>query len=316
MKAIVYEHYGPPDAMELCDFPEPEVRDRDVLVRVRAASIGAGDWHLLSATWFAVRLYQGLLRPKRPVLGHDLAGTVEAVGAKVTRFRPGDEVLGSTLDAGCFAELCRVREDRLVERPEGVTPEQAAALPSSGCTALEALRDHGRLPPGGRVLVNGASGGVGTFAVQLARHLGAGTVTGVCSAAKADLVSALGADFVLDYTRDDYTARPERYDLVIDNVGNHPFAACRRVLTPGGVHVAVSGAPSRGLWMLLAGGRRMKSFISRARAEDVAFLADLVARGELEPSIDRVVPLEEVPAALTELGAGRVRGKLVVRLGA
>ena len=311
MKAILYERYGPPDVLALREVDEPTLGASDVLVRVRAASVNAGDWHLLTATWFAVRVYQGLLRPRRRVLGHDLSGTVEAVGSEVTRFRPGDEVFGSSDDAGTFAELVRVKEARLVHKPADLTHEQAAAVPTSAITALQGLRDKGRIQPGHKVLVNGASGGVGTFAVQIARSFGA-EVTGVCSAAKVDLVRSLGADPVIDYRERDFTRGDERYDLVLDNVGNRPLADCRRVLRPAGTYVAVSGAPSRSLWIALAGGKRMVSFIAQTRVADLEILVGLLESGAVEPVLDRRYPLDQVPEALRRFGQGSARGKIVV----
>jgi NADPH:quinone reductase-like Zn-dependent oxidoreductase len=314
MRAIVYERYGPPEVLELREVDAPVVGERDVLVRVRAASVGAGDWHMLTATWFAVRLYQGLLRPKRPILGYDVSGTVEAVGAAVTRFRPGDQVFGASDEGGAFAELMRVPESGLVRRPPGLSHAQAAAVPTSALTALQGLRDKGRIRAGQQVLVNGASGGVGTFAVQLARVFGA-EVTATASTAKLDLVRSLGAAHAIDYTREDFTRGERRYDLVLDNVGNRPLADCKRTLTPTGIYVAVSGAPTRSLRVALTGGRRMVALLSKPNQPDLAFLAELLESGELTPVIDRTYPLREVPDALHRLGAGQARGKLVITVG-
>lgn len=314
MRAVVYHRYGSPAVLSLQEIDAPAIGERDVLVRVRAAGVGAGDWHLLRATWFAVRLYQGLLRPRRRVLGHDVAGTVEAVGAAVTRFRPGDEVFGTSDDAGAFAELMRVPELGLVHKPAGLTFEEAAAVPASAITALQGLRDKGRIRSGQAVLVNGASGGVGTFAVQLARWFGA-QVTGVCSAGKLDLVRSLGAEHVIDYGREDYTAGERRYDLILDNVGNRPLAACKRALGPEGIYVAVSGHPLRSLWVALAGGKRAVAFIAKPRQPDLELLRDLLEKGRLRAVVDRCYPLHAVPDALRTFGAGQVRGKLVVTVG-
>lgn len=311
MKAVVYDRYGSPDVLELREVDPPTVGERDVLVRVRAAGVAAGDWHLLRATWLAVRLYQGLLRPKRRVLGHDASGIVEAVGAQVTRFRPGAEVFGTSDRAGAFAELVAWPEDALVAKPPSVSFAEAAATPASALAALHGLR-KGRIGPGQRVLVNGASGGVGTFAVQLAKHFGAAEVTGVCSAGKADLVRAIGADRVIDYAREDFTASGERWDLVLDNVGRHPLAACRRALTPTGVYVAVSGAPTRSLRIALLGGKQLVAFVSQPNPADLGLLRELLADGRLKPVVDRTFPLGEVPDALRYFGAGRARGKVVV----
>jgi NADPH:quinone reductase-like Zn-dependent oxidoreductase len=313
MKAIVYEQYGTPDVLALREVDRPVPGPRDVLVRVHAVGVGAGDWHMLNATWFAVRLFQGLLRPKRHVLGHELSGVVEAVGAEITRFAPGDEVFGAVETGGAFAEYASVPEKTLVAKPADVTHQVAAATPVSALTALHGLRDKGGVRDGHRVLVNGASGGVGSFAVQLAKLAGA-EVTGVCSTPKVEFVRSLGADHVVDYRRQDFTQAGERYDVVLDNVGSLPFAACRRALTPTGRYVAVSGAPSRTLRMVLVGGKRMVAFVSQANHEDLTHLADLLASGELKPAIDRTYPLAEVPDALRRLGAGDVRGKLVIEV--
>ncbi len=313
MKAIVYATYGSPDVLELREVEPPVCGKNDVLVRVHAASVGAGDWHLLTATWFAVRLYQGLVRPKRPILGHDVSGTVEAVGSAVTRFAVGDQVFGASENAGCFAELVRVPATGLVHKPDNVTHEQAAAVPASALAALHGLRDKGRIRAGHKVLINGASGGVGTFAVQLAKFYGA-EVTGVCSTSKLDLVLSIGADHVIDYRHEDFTQRDERYDLVLDNVGNRPLADCRRTLTPDGIYVAVSGAPTRALWIALFGGQRAVSFISQSKPEDLEDLRELLEAGQLTPVIERTYPLAEVADALRRLGAGQARGKLVIRV--
>jgi len=311
MKAIFYEKYGTPDVLEARDVPEPTVGDHDVLVRVRAAAVGAGDRHLLTAEMWAVRLYQGLRKPKRPVLGHEAAGTVERVGSQVTNFAPGDEVFGESGNAGAFAELVCIPASTLAPKPSQLSFEEAAALPVSATTALQGLRDKGRIRPGQRVLINGASGGVGTYAVQIAKAFET-EVTGVCSAAKMDLVESLGADHVLDYGQADFTEREERYDLVLDNVGNRPLKDCKRTLAPGGIYVAVSGAPSRGLWIALAGGKQAVAFIAKPNRADLDVLTELVETGKLRPVIDRRYPLSEVPDALRYFIEGRVRGKIVI----
>jgi NADPH:quinone reductase-like Zn-dependent oxidoreductase len=313
MRAIVYEEYGPPDVLELREVDRPTVTDGGVLVRVHATCVSGGDWHMLTATWLAVRLYWGLLRPRRQVLGFDVAGTVEAVGAKVTHFRPGDEVFGASEAGGAFAELVCVPEAGLAPKPKGLTHEQAAAVPTSALTALHGLRDKGRIRSGQEVLINGASGGVGTFAVQLAKSFGA-EVTGVCSTEKLDLVQSIGADHTIDYKREDFTQSDARYDLVLDNVGNRPLADCKRTLRPDGIYVAVSGHPARAVWIAMAGGKRMVSFVSRTNREDLGVLSELLLTGKLEPVIDRCYPLEEVPEAMRQFGEGRARGKIVIRV--
>ena len=313
MKAIVYERYGPPEeVLETREVDAPTAGHGEVLVRVRAAGVGAGDWHMLVAEMFAVRLYQGLFRPKRRVLGHEAAGVVEAVGAGVTRWKPGDEVFGET-PAGAFAELVRVREDRLARKPAGVRFEEAAAVPVSALTALQGLRDKGGLKEGMKVLVNGASGGVGTFAVQIAKAMGA-EVTGTCSAAKAKAVRALGADRVLDRRSEDFTTRDERYDLILDCAGKQPVAACTGALAEGGTYVTAGGAPGRSLWIALTGGRRAVAYIAKPNAKDLETLAGMLEAGTIRPRIDRTYPLGDVPKALRRLGDGEVTGKMVVRV--
>jgi len=311
MKAAVYERYGPPDVISIRDVDPPSVGEHDVLVRVRAAGVGAGDWHLLNATWLAVRLYQGLRRPKRPVLGHDVAGVVERVGAKVERLRPGDEVFGISDGAGCFAELASVPAKGLVEKPANTSFEEAACVAVSGLTALQGLRDKGGIRAGQEVLVNGASGGVGSFAVQLANGFGA-TVTGVASGPKLDLVRELGAHHTIDYRLMDFADRVGAYDLILDNVGDLAVEDCVRALRPGGRYVAVSGAPSRGLGIALFGGRRAVAFVSRADPTDLELLRDLLARGELRVPLDRTFPLADATDALRYFGSGRARGKIAL----
>jgi len=313
MQAVVYERYGPPEVLAVREVERPAVTPTGVLVRVHAAGVGAGDWHLLTGRMWVVRFYQGLFRPKRRILGHDVAGRVEAVGENVTRFRPGDAVFGACPQAGAFAEFVCVPEDQLVPIPAGLSDVAAAAVPNSAITALQGLRDEGRLRAGMgmKVLVNGASGGVGTFAVQIARTFDA-EVTGVCSAEKAELVRSLGAHRVLDYRREDFTRRDERYDVVLDLAGKQRIADCRRVLTPEGFYVAAAGAPSRMLRVALAGGPRTAAFLARPNAKDLAFLADLLAAGEIHPVVERTYPLRETAAAIRHVGEGRARGKVVV----
>ena len=311
MKAIVYERYGSPDVLELREIDRPTVADGDVLVRVHAACVSGGDWHLLTATWFVVRLYWGLWKPRRHVLGFDVAGTVEAVGEKVTQFRPGDEVFGASDGGGAFADDVSVPEAGLVPKPAKLTFEQAAAVPTSALTALHGLRDKGRIRAGQRVLINGASGGVGTYAVQLAKSFGA-EVTGVASGEKLDLVRSIGADHTIDYREQDFTRSDERYDLILDNVGNRPLSDCKRSLTPEGIYVAVSGHPARALWIAIAGGKRLVSFVSQPGQEDLRFLSELLEVGKVAPVIDRIYPLSEVPEAMRRFGAGQARGKIVI----
>lgn len=319
MNAIVYERYGSPDVLTLREIEVPEVGDDGVLVRVRAASVNAYDWHLMRGEPFPARLGSGLRRPKTRVLGIDVAGQVEAVGRNVTEFRPGDEVFGNPGRA--FAEYARGRAHGFVSKPDNLTFEQAAAVPVAGLTALQGLRDKGELRPGQMVLINGASGGVGTFAVQIAKVLG-GDVTGVCSTRNVELVRSLGADRVIDYTRDDFTRSGVRYDLIFDIAGSRPLQACRRVLAPAG-RLVVVGGPS-GRWIrptqrflqaaVLSpfGSARMLPFLSRHSHADLVFLRDLLEAGKITPVIDRTFPLSETADAIRYVETGHARGKVVI----
>jgi NADPH:quinone reductase-like Zn-dependent oxidoreductase len=317
MKAIFQARYGSPDGLELREIDKPAAGDDRVLVRVRGASVNASDWGLLRR---APQLIATLLRmPRSRIRGTDLAGEVEAVGKSVTRWKPGDEVFGVGL--GSFAEYAATSEDRLAAKPRNLTFEQAAALPVAGCTALLALRDSGQVQPGQRVLVYGAGGGVGTFAVQIAKALGA-HVTAVSRTDNLELLRSLGADRVLDYTREDFTRSEERYDVLFDLGADRSLADCRRVLARNGKHL-LTGAPS-GLWALLArllGAKLMSSrdsqriiSMARVRHDDLVVLKELVESGKLSPVIDRQYSLSEAPDALHYLGTHRVRGKLVIRV--
>ena len=319
MKAIVHTAYGPPDVLELRDVDRPTPGAEEVLVRVRAASVNAADWHVMRGTPFLVRLMgYGLRAPSNPLFGADLAGEVEAVGSDVTGFRPGDAVFGDLTDCGrgSFAEYAVAAEDAVVPIPDGVPFAEAAATPLAAVTALQALRDEGQITEGERVLVNGASGGVGTFAVQLARHYGA-TVTGVCSTEKLDAVRALGADAVVDYTEVDYTETGERYDLVIDAGGYRSVLDSRRALAPGGRYVFVGGAlgptlQAMALGPLLTrlGDSTVTGFVAEPNAADLQVIADRLASGDIEPVLDRHYPLAEVPEAIEYLEAGQATGKV------
>ncbi|PZG21639.1 NAD(P)-dependent alcohol dehydrogenase [Nonomuraea aridisoli] len=317
MKAIRYEAYGPPDVLRLTDVPKPEVGDDEVLVRVRAAAVNPGDLFLMRGTPYVLRAVAGLTRPKVHGLGNDLAGEVEAVGGTVTRFRPGDEVYGCV--RGAFAEYVTVRETGpLTRKPAGLTYEQAAAVPTSGMTALRALRDEAGA--GRRVLVNGAAGGIGTFAVQLARAYGA-EVTGVCGPGGAALVRSLGAD-VVDYTKEDFSRTGRRYDLILDNVGNRSLADCRRALAPEGVLIPNSG--SGGRWFGPMGRiitvkllnpfvrQRFATFVTRENAADLDTLRDLLESGKITPVIDRIHPLAETAEAVAYAERGHAHGKVVI----
>ena len=320
MQAITYNTFGPPDVLELREVGEPEVGDGEVLVRVRAASVNPADWYLMTGMPWLARPQMGLRRPRTGRLGVDLAGEVAAVGRDVSRFRPGDAVFGT--GDGTLAERVAVAEANLAAKPARLSFEQAAAVPVAALTALQGLRDKGRLRPGQRVLVNGASGGVGTFAVQLAKALGA-EVTAVCSTRNVEAARSLGADRVVDYTREDFTGGGRRHDLLLDVAGSRPWSACRRVLEPRGRLVLV-GAPkgSRLLGPLghiarvrlasLRASQKVVFFMSKATSQDLTALAELLEAGTVTPSVERTYPLPEAADALRYLGEGHARGKLVV----
>jgi NADPH:quinone reductase-like Zn-dependent oxidoreductase len=320
MKAIVQDAYGSADLLELRDIDRPVPRDDEVLVEVRAAGVGPEVWHLMTGRPYVARVALGLRKPRNPVRGWDGAGRVEAVGAKVTDFKPGDEVFGNC--DGSFAEYARAKAERLVLKPANITFEQAAVLPVSGMTALQALSGKARPRPGRRVLVIGASGGVGTFAVQLAAMHGA-EVTGVCGPAGADFVRSLGATHVIDYTRQDITDGPHPYDVIVDNAGLRPLPLLRRALTPRGSLVIVGGeggtgffgGMSRGLRAVLLSpfiAQNLRNLISVSRREDLLTLKDLAEKGKITPAVDRTYPLAEAPAAIRHLTDGHPRGKLVI----
>lgn len=321
MKAILQGRYGSPDVLELRDVDVPEIGDDRVLVRVRAASVNALDWHFLRGEPFPVRLSEGLRRPKSSLTGSDVAGVVEAVGKDVTEIRPGDEVFGTS--RGTFAEFVRGREARLVPLPVGFSFEQAAAVPVAATTALQALRDQGRVQPGQTVLINGAGGGVGTFAVQLAKAFGA-IVTGVSSTKNMDLMRSIGADDVIDYTREDFTQRRQRFDLIVDIAGTRSLSACRRALTPHGTYVVVGGPGGR--WIRPADRfvkvlvlsrfvrQRLVGVGAQINRDDLLVLKELMEAGKLTPVIDRTYPLSEVPDAIRYVEERHARGKVVITM--
>jgi len=320
MRAIVQDTYGSADVLRLGQIARPVPADGEVLVCAAAAGVDRGTWHLMTGTPYLMRLVCGLRRPRNPVLGRDVAGTVVAVGSAVTRFAIGDEVYG--MGGGSFAEYVVVREEKLARKPANLSFEQAAVVPISAGTALQAL-DAGRLEPGQRVLVTGASGGVGSFTVQLAKSLGA-EVTGVCSSAKVDMVRSLGADHVVDYTREDFTEGGQRYDLIIDIAGNSPLSQLRRALTPTGTVVIVGAEDagkltgmSRQLRALLLSpfiGQRLTSLVSKEQSSVLDRLSQLIESGSVSPRIDRIYPLAEAAAALRQLAAGIARGKIGIKI--
>lgn len=322
MKAIVSHEYGSPDdVLELEEVDRPVVNDDEVLVRVRAASVNFADYHFLMGTPYIIRAAAGLAKPRNTILGRDVAGRVEAVGRNVTLLEPGDEVFGEA-NFGTYAEYVSAPEDWLALKPVNLTFEQAAAVPIAGVTALQGLRDVGRIRAGQTVLINGASGGVGTFAVQIAKSFGA-EVTGVCSTGKMDLVRSIGADHVIDYTQDDFTGSAQRYDLILDMAGSRSLTACRRALNPKGVYVSSTGEPDR-RWVgsiprlikaiLLSPfvSQKMTFLAAKQTRSDLVVLRDLVEAGEVTPVIDRTYGLSEVPEALAHFGKGHVQGKVAI----
>jgi NADPH:quinone reductase-like Zn-dependent oxidoreductase len=321
MKAIVHDTYGSADVLELRDVDQPAIADDEVLVRVHAAGVDRGVWHVMTGLPYPIRLAgYGLRAPKNPVLGMDLAGVVEAVGKDVTRFQPGDAVFG--IGKGAFAEYARVPENKLAPKPANLSFQQAAAVAISGLTALQGVRDHGRVEAGDEVLIIGASGGVGSYAVQLAKAFGA-EVTAVCSSTKVDLVRSLGADHIIDYTRDDFANGQRRYDVILDIGGNSSLSRLRSTLAPKGTLV-IMGGETEGRWlggsdrqvraMLLSlfTSQKLGTFICKENHEDMLVLKELIEAGKVTPAIDRTYPLSEVPKAVRYLETGHARGKVVI----
>jgi NADPH:quinone reductase-like Zn-dependent oxidoreductase len=319
MKAVIYTKYGPPDVLQVREIEKPVPKDNEVLVEVRAASVNAYDWRFLRGKPVVMRLLGGLRKPRHPVAGADLAGRVEAVGAGVKGLRPGDEVFGC--QRGAFAEYVCVPEDRLAVKPASMTFEDAAALPMAGLTALQALRDRGRIQPGLKVLIYGAGGGVGTFAVQIAKTFGA-EVTAVCGPGNLGLVRSIGADWVIDYTTDDVFMSGERYDLILAVNGSRSIFAYRRSLSPCGIWVVAGGSLAQLLQGLLLGpvlsrfGRKkMGSMLARINTRDLDVLSALQQSGKIKPVVEKRYPLSEVSEAVRYLEGGHARGKVIVTVG-
>jgi NADPH:quinone reductase-like Zn-dependent oxidoreductase len=323
MKAIVQDTYGSTDVLGLRDIEKPEIADDEVLVRVRAAGVDQGVWHLMAGLPYPIRLAgYGLRAPKTPVPGADLAGVVEAVADGVTRLQPGDEVFG--IGVGSYAEHARAREDKLAPRPANLTFEQAATVPLTGCTALQAVRDAGKVQPGQKVLIIGAGGGVGTFAVQIAKAFGA-RVTGVSSTTKVELVRSIGADDVIDYTRGDFAESGQRYDVILDIAGTRSVSHLRRALAPKGALVIVGGEGG-GRWFggidrqlraqMLSPfiGQKLGTFIAKQSTEDLVVLKGLIEAGKVTPVIGKTYPLSEVPEAIRHLEEGHAQGKVVITI--
>ena len=321
LKAIFSDTYGPLEDLRITDVPKPEIADSEVLVKTRAAGLHVGDCYAVRGAPYLMRAYTGLTKPKYGIPGFDVSGQVEAVGASVKDFRAGDEVFGASF-ATC-AEYVRVPENTLAITPASLTFEEAAAIPTSGLAALHGLRDAAKVQSGQKVLVIGASGGVGTLAVQIAKTFGA-EVTGVCSTANIELVRSIGADHVIDYTQEDFAQRPERYDLILDNIESRSLADCRRALTPTGTLLLNSGTGAKGLAMLFRMAKpvvlspfsrqTLRRFLSRAKADDLKVLRDLAESEKLKPVIDRTYQLSETAAALAYIENGHARGKVVVTI--
>ena len=317
MKAIVYTHYGPPDVLKLEEVEKPAPQDNEVLVKVHAASVNAADWHILRGKPFLVRLMGfGLLKPKNKILGGDIAGRVEAVGRNVKQFQPGDEVFGNI--RGGFAEYVCAREDALVLKPANLSFEEAAAIPIAAVTALQGLRDKGQIQPGQKVLINGASGGVGTFAVQIAKSFGA-EVTGVSSTRNVDMVRSIGADQVIDYTQEDFTQNGQRYDLILAANGYHWISDYKRALSPKGMYVMTGGSMAQmfqamllGPLISMTGSKKMGNLMAKLNQKDLVFMQDLLEAGKVVPVIERSYPLGETAEAIRYLEEGHARGKVVI----
>ena len=320
MKAIVCHRYGSPDVLELEEIDTPVAGDDQVLVRVQAASVNPVDWHRMRGLPNFMRASEGLTKPKNPGLGADVAGRVEAVGGNVTQFQPGDEVFGMSIRT--LAEYVCVSDQGVVPKPAILTFEQAAAVPVAAITALQGLRDKGRIEAGQQVLINGAAGGVGTFAVQIAKAFGA-EVTGVCSTRNVDLVRSIGADHVIDYTQEDFTRNGQRYDLIFDSAGYRSLSDCRRVLGPDGILVIVGAGDGRSSLRIMArmlkalfvsrfGRQKLVPLMAKRNRDDLIVLKELIEAGKITPVIDRSYPLSEVPEAIRYLEEGHARGKVVI----
>jgi NADPH:quinone reductase-like Zn-dependent oxidoreductase len=320
MKAITYHEYGSPDVLKCEEIEKPVPKDGEVLVKVRAASVNPLDWRLMKGKPAILRLFVGLRKPRLGRPGVDVAGEVEAVGGNVAQFKPGDEVFGAC--RGAFAEYACTAASKLAMKPDNVTLEQAASVNVAGLTALQGLRDKGKIRPGSKVLINGAAGGVGTFAVQIAKSFDA-HVTGVCSTKNVDLVRSIGADEVIDYTQHNFTTSSQRYDLILDCVGNHSFSECRRVLNSDGRYVGVGGPHDPSMIVLLAQmikdlllsvfvSQKAIMFIAKSSQDDLILLGELIATGKLKPVIDRHYSLSEAPDAVRHVEEGHARGKVII----
>jgi len=322
MKAIVYTKYGPPDVLQLKEVEKPTPKEDEVLIKVRAASVNPLEWHFMRGKPLFMRLMgAGLLKPKNKILGVDIAGRVEAVGRNVKQIQPGDDVFGGTNYGGGFAEYVCVSENRLTLKPANITLEEAAAVPIAAISALQGLRDKGKIQPGQKVLINGASGGVGTFSVQIAKSFGA-EVTGVCSTRNLDMVRSIGADQVIDYTQEDFTQNGRSYDLIIDAVGNRSIFDYKRALSPNGICVIIGFSAALmlqyllfGPWMSMTGSKKFSVLSAKITNKDLVLLKELFESGKVATVIDRRYPLSEVAEAIRYLEEGHAQGKVVITLG-
>jgi NADPH:quinone reductase-like Zn-dependent oxidoreductase len=320
VKAIVHTKYGPPDVLQLTEVEKPTPQDDEVLIKVHAAAANAADWHLLRGDPFIVRLMLGLLKPKNEILGADVAGRVEAVGRNVKQFQPGDEVFGDLSGCGWggFAEYVCASENALALKPANITFEEAAAVPMAAVTALQGLRDKGQIQSRQKVLINGASGGVGTFAVQIAKAFGA-EVTAVCSTRNLDMARSVGADHVIDYTQEDFAQNGQCYDLILAANGHRSILAYKRALCPTGIYVMTGGSGAQmfqamllGPVISMVGSKKMGNLLMKPNRKDLVFMKELLEAGKVAPVIDRCYPLSEVPEAIRYLEAGHARGKVVI----
>jgi NADPH:quinone reductase-like Zn-dependent oxidoreductase len=322
MKAMLNTKYGSPDVLQLREMEKPEPRDNEVLVKVYASSVNAADWHHLRGTPLVFRLASGLLEPKIKILGADVAGRVEAVGKNVKLFRPGDDVFGdlAAVGFGAFAEYVRVPENIFVLKPANLSFEEAAAVPVAAVTALQGLRDKGQIQPGQKVLINGASGGVGTFAIQIAKSFGA-EVTAVTSTRNLSTARQIGADHVIDYTREDFTQSGQHYDLILAVNGYHPLSAYKRALRPEGAYVVTGGSTAQmfevmllGPWAFRKGSHKQGNLAAKPNIKDLAFVKELLEAGKVTPVIDKCYPFHKIPEAIRYLEEGHARGKIVISL--
>ncbi len=321
MKAIVYTKYGSPDNLELKDMEKPTFKDDEVLVKVIAVSVNAADLHLLRAEPFPIRFMSGLLEPKNKILGSDIAGRVEAVGSNVKMFKPGDDVFGdiSACGWGGFAEYACAREEALVLKPANISFEQAAAVPMAAVTALQGIHYAGQIRPGQKVLINGASGGVGTFAVQLAKSFGA-EVTAVCSTKNLDMAHSIGADHVIDYTKEDFAKNGQQYDLILAANGDRSISDYRRALSPNGIYVQMGGSMAQmsqamlqGPWISMTGSKKMGNMgVAKPNQNDLVIMKELIERGKVRPVVDKCFPLNRTAEAIRYLEEGHAQGKVVI----